>query len=53
MSKAVKKWQFWAVLSVVLVVAFFVTDSVLRFPIGLGMLRVGFLMTEQFLKVRV
>ncbi len=53
MSKAVKKWQFWAVVAAAVVVCFFVTDSVLRFPIGLGMLRVGFLMTEQFLRVRM
>ncbi|HEY3876292.1 MAG TPA: hypothetical protein VGM92_12510 [Candidatus Kapabacteria bacterium] len=49
-----KQWQLWAVVAVAIAVCFVVTDSVVRFPIGLGMLRVGFLMTEQFLtKVRI
>jgi hypothetical protein len=48
MRKAIKHWQVWAIICVMIVLAVTVTGSVLRFPIGLGFLRVAFLVTEQF-----
>ena len=54
MRNAIKRWQFWLVACLAVVVCFTITGSMLRFPIGLGMLRVAFLVAEQFwTKIRI
>ncbi len=47
MKMIMKHWPFWLLVCVAIVFGFSLTGNVLRFPLGLGLLRFAFLVTEQ------
>ncbi len=48
MRTIIKHWPFWILACVVIVFAFSLTGNVIRFPLGLGLLRFAFMIGEQF-----
>jgi hypothetical protein len=46
MRTVIKHWPFWMLVCVAIVFCVSLTGSVLRFPLGLGLLRFAFLVTE-------
>jgi hypothetical protein len=47
MRTVIKHWPVWLLICVAIVFGVSLTGSVLSFPLGLGLLRFAFLVTEQ------
>ena len=47
MRSIIKHWPFWLLVCVAVGFGLSLTGSVIRFPLGLGLLRFAFLISEQ------